>query len=68
MLDFDGCQVAPGTSCAFEIHLKNSYAGAMRSVNFTAEVFEYATIEERRTVDAPRAKNVSAMTAAFIAL
>ena len=52
MLDFDGCQVAPGTSCAFEIHLKNSYAGAMRAVNFTAEVFEYATIEERRTVDA----------------
>jgi len=51
-VDYDGCQMAPGESCDFMIRLLNPYNATMEATNLSVEIYQYATVEGTRPVDA----------------
>ena len=52
LVDYDGCQMAPGASCDFMVHLFNPYNVSMEGTNLSVEIYQYATVEGSRPVDA----------------
>src|SRR3990172_9108195 len=51
-VDYDGCQMAPGESCDFMIRLLNPYNATMEATNLSVEIYQYATVEGTRPVEA----------------